>query len=418
MINSEKHLDAPHKIHECTFRFDKIFRTHKGRIGGIGKVELPEGRQENIYLHINTKHPICLKDNLTYRLSGKLMPLRPPFNVTNNFSFYLWSRGVRHHASYAKLSVDPYASPTFLQEQRELFYKTLNLKNKTYTNVYRAILMGKKETLESHQLQHFFYTGTMHLFAVSGLHVGVVSTFLFFICKLLRFPKILRIILSGTGVFFYASIVGFSPSTLRASLMVFFILCAQLLSRPIDIQGAFFNTIGTTLFFNPFELWDVGFQLSYGVVASILYLGIPLTAYINKNIDRYYKLKTSCIISLSASVVSSLFSIYYWNLFTPWAFIANLFLIPLASFIVILGITTWFCATFIQILQPLINTIASHCIAILLMSVEYLEKLPFACFTLTIPFTVFITLLFFFSLFIAKPSCIKHMKFLGQKIYR
>ena len=169
--------------------------------------------------------------------------------------------------------------------------------------------MGKKECLPKEQLQHFFYTGTMHLFAVSGLHVGVVSSFIFFLCRWIFLPRFLQFLFTGIGVCFYASIVGFSPSTLRATLMVLFILIAQIFSRPVDVRGAFYNTIGLTLAFNPFELWDVGFQLSYGVVGSILCVGLPLSYVLEKKPTRWHNaLCETCLISLCASAMSCVFS--------------------------------------------------------------------------------------------------------------
>jgi len=383
--------------------FDKIFRTKHERIGGIGKVTLPDGTKRKIYLHINFKKNITINDSSNYKLSGKIMPLRNPFTNTTNFSFYLWSRGIRYHTSYAKLTLESEQSKSFLQKQRKIFSDALDLFDLNISSIYKAILMGKKEMLTQDQLQHFFYTGTMHLFAVSGLHVGVVSTFLFFLCRLLWLPRFFCILINAIGVLFYATIVGFSPSTLRASIMVFFILCAQILSRPIDAKSAFFNTVGTTLFFNPFELWDVGFQLSYGVVASILYMGIPLTSLFNRNINRLSSLKSSYIISFSASIMSSIFSIYYWEMFTPWAFLANLFLIPIASFVVILGITAWITYPLTITLHTWINYVAHKCISLLLLSVKYLGKLPWAYLKIRINAFIFLTMLFIFLLFVVNP---------------
>ena len=108
--------------------------------------------------------------------------------------------------------------------------------------------MGKKEALSKDQIQHFFYTGTMHLFAVSGLHVGVIGAFFFFLGRLLCLPKLLRLMLTGSGVWLYAAVVGFGPSTLRATLMITFVLLAQLFSRPVSGQNVFFNTVGLTHF--------------------------------------------------------------------------------------------------------------------------------------------------------------------------
>ena len=374
-----------------TFTFEKRFQTQENNLGGIGILRLEDGSQRTLYLHTR-KQKETIDPSYTYQFSGYVKPLLNPFGTKQNFSFYLWSRGIRYHATQAYLYKP---SPAFqcLQRYRNYFSQALTLKDVLASSIFQAILMGKKETLPRDQLQHFFHTGTMHLFAVSGLHVGVVSSFIFFLCKLLLFPRWLKIIFTGISVLFYASLVGFSPSTVRASCMVFFVLLAQIVNRPIDIRAAFFNTIGLTLLLNPYALWDVGFQLSYGVVASILCIGIPL-AYASSR--QHSTWQATCLISLCASAMSSLFSIYYWNLFSPWAFIANLVLIPLASGIVILGLIcalVSFCCPF---LLPLIHTIAQIAITCLLKSVTCLESLPWATLEIKIHPQVFYCLLFLF----------------------
>ncbi len=405
LINLFNKLDIPQQSSwlKGRFYFKKIFRTNIGRIGGIGT--LVSGKKSYpIYIHTVASTPYPKLDlNTTYYFSGRITPLKNPFFTSQNFSFYLWSRNIKYHTTQVYLKALPQKQLTFLQRCRIYFYKALTTKNNLQSNIFRAILMGKKEDLSKEQIQHFFYTGTMHLFAVSGLHVGVVSTFIFFLCKLLCLPKILRLIFTGIGVCFYATIVGFSPSTLRATLMVLFILSAQLCSRPADIKGALFNTVGITLLLNPFELWDVGFQLSYGVVACILCVGIPITAVLKHANYNPNSWRDNCLISFFASLMSCLFSVYYWGIFSPWVFIANLFLIPLASLIVILGVIAW-ASLCLPILHTLIISIASSCLTLLIKSVEWIEKLPGIFCNLSFPSYLFLFILFIFFIFISQSK--------------
>lgn len=383
-----------------TFVFEKIFHTDPQRIGGIGQLTLPGGQQRTLYVHGPRKHPnLTLEDATPYRFSGYVKPLKNPFHHSQNFSFYLWSRGMRYHTtSGAFWEKSP--PPMLLRRCKRSLFLALTTPTETVSQVYRAILMGKKEVLDKEQLNSFFYTGTMHLFAVSGLHVGVVSTFLFFLCKLLCIPLRLRCVLTGIGVSFYGMIVGFSPSTTRAVIMVFFVLLAQMVQRPIDIRAAFFNTIGLTLCFNPYELWDVGFQLSYGVVASIIFIGIPLSLHCANRMHLTKKWQWTCIVSLCASGMSTLFSLYYWKFLCPWSFLANLVLIPLASLIVVLGISAWCLSLCIPVLLPILTTIAYGCLSLLLWTVQALEHMPGAFITFTLSEPIFYTFLFLFCTYV------------------
>lgn len=385
------------------FQFEKVFRTAPGRVGGFGTLTLKDGNTlENLYIHAKyDKAPTVNTDDI-YRFSGYVKHLNSPFQSQQNFSFYLWSRGIRHHTNRVSLKPTKGTDQRLLQRCQRSFYNALTIKDEHLSEIWRAILIGKKECLPKEQLQHFFYTGTMHLFAVSGLHVGVVSSFIFFLCRWLFLPRLLQFLFTGIGVCFYASIVGFSPSTLRATLMVLFILIAQIFSRPVDVRGAFYNTIGLTLTLNPFELWDVGFQLSYGVVGSILCIGVPLAYILEKKHLRWNNVfRETCLISFCASTMSCIFSIYYWGIFSPWIFLANLFLIPFAGVIVVLGFLHWLLYLVLPCLLPITEILSQYSLSFLLKSVEIIEKFPGSFCDLHISNVIFygILLLFLFLIF-------------------
>jgi len=191
---------------------------------------------------------------------------------------------------------------------------------------------------------------------------------------------------------------------LRATLMITFVLLAQLFSRPVSGQNVFFNTIGLTLFFNPFELWDVGFQLSYGTVASILCIGVPLSLRYVDPRKHFSSVKATVIVSFCASVISSLFSMRYWDLFSPWAFVANLILIPFASFIVILGMLSWGIFLLFPPLLTVTEPLSRLCLGLLLQSVEILENLPGAILKIPVPSGIFALCLWMFAVLMAKPK--------------
>ena len=186
--------------------------------------------------------------------------------------------------------------------------------------------------------------------------------------------------------------------------MITFVLLAQLFSRPVSGQNVFFNTVGLTLFCNPFALWDVGFQLSYGTVASILCVGVPLSLRYVDPRKRFSSLKATVIVSFCASVISSLFSMRYWDLFSPWAFVANLILIPFASFIVVLGMLSWGIFLLFPPLLNLTEPLSRLCLGILLKSVEILENLPGAIFKIPVSSGVFALCLWIFAVLIGKTK--------------
>lgn len=382
-LRSCKHLDDAKNV-RGTFQWDKIFRTKATRIGGLGTLRFNDGKTIPIYLHGRQKVEQEYSPYMTYYIRGKLLPLKPPFCSSSNFTYYLWARGIRHHMYSPKIYPRPKLwKPTLLQKCRERFQKHLeaHFKNLDCAHTHSAILLGRKEFLQDPQMQNFFNTGTMHLFAVSGLHVGIVSTFFFFLGRLFSPQRWVRLLVTFIGVSFYALLVGLSPSTLRATLMVYAILAMQQLNRPIDIKAAFTLTLFTALMINPWQIWDVGFQLSYGVVASLIYIGGPFCTYM-KGKKHLGKWQSALYVSLSASLMSTLLTAYYWGILTPWAFVANLFLIPYTSIIVILGMISGLLGFIYEPILAILNPITELTVWLLLKAVSILSQLPGSVFKL------------------------------------
>ena len=123
----------------------------------------------------------------------------------------------------------------------------------------KGVLFGQRSELSRDILEAFQNSGSLHILAVSGLHVGLIAAVCFLGFPLLRIPPKITCLLTIVAAIFYVCLVGFCASVLRASLRVVLFLIAQTIDRNADL-------------INPAQLWDVGFQLSFAAVASIVYL--------------------------------------------------------------------------------------------------------------------------------------------------
>ncbi len=137
--------------------------------------------------------------------------------------------------------------------------------------IAKAILLGNKQALTSNEKASFAGSGTMHVLAVSGLHVGLVYLLLLGLLRPFFSKKSKSMIfLILAGIWLYASLSSFAPSVKRASLMLSFLLIGQLLSRKIDVYNAVFLSALLLLFFSPHSIYGVGFQLSYSAVLGLV----------------------------------------------------------------------------------------------------------------------------------------------------
>ena len=140
-----------------------------------------------------------------------------------------------------------------------------------HAQLLKGILLGKRTDIPSETLDIFRNSGTFHVLAVSGLHVGFVAMFCYIGFSIFRCPQKIRCLLTIIAILIYACLIGFRPSVFRASLMAILFLFATLIDRDTDLFNLLAFAALILLLLNPQQLWDVGFQLSFVAVAAIVY---------------------------------------------------------------------------------------------------------------------------------------------------
>ena len=233
-------------------------------------------------------------------------------------------------------------------------------------NVYVAMLLGKKAALSKEQKHAYLRSGTMHFFAISGLHVGVIAyTLYYLIVVILRCPPKTGAVLGLLILLVYVVVTGASPSAIRAFLMATFVWGAKVVQRQAAPFAALLASAFTVLLFDPNHLRNAGFQLSYAVVGSIVLYGVPIIDFLDSKItpfrgiptaDRQWYHKTLLFIiqqavrlfgvSLAATVISSPLIIHYFRIFTPGAVILNMIVVPIAGLLIISGCISLICGIF------------------------------------------------------------------------
>lgn len=204
-----------------------------------------------------------------------------------------------------------------------------------------ALLIGIKGYLDPEVRQAFSAAGAMHVLAVSGLHVGIISFLLTWALGLFKKPIIAKVvapIVSLIVLWAYALLTGFSPSIFRAVTMFSVLIIGKSLSRSTSI----YNSLAVSAFFllliNPTYLFAVGFQLSYLAVIGIVYFYDRIRSIWSPPswlMDKVWKL--TCV-SISAQLATAPISIYYFNQFPTYFVVSNLLVIPLSTVIMYLGV--------------------------------------------------------------------------------
>jgi len=134
----------------------------------------------------------------------------------------------------------------------------------------RAVWLGDRTGLTDEAYRPYLETGTAHILAVSGVHVGIVFMSLQWILRYLVESRKRRAIVIMVAVLIFALVTGARAPILRASLMVCLYLCAELLDREPDAPTALSIAALLFLIYNPGLVRDTGFALSFTSLASIL----------------------------------------------------------------------------------------------------------------------------------------------------
>ncbi len=142
--------------------------------------------------------------------------------------------------------------------------------NSDNSEICYAILFGQKYGLSDSISDMFSYSGISHILAVSGLHIGVLVTLIWFILKKLKINDYLKLGVFAIVLLFYSYLCGFSPSVCRASIMAFVLAVTKVRCLEYDIINSLGFAGCVILICNPLTLYSVSFQLSFMCIFGII----------------------------------------------------------------------------------------------------------------------------------------------------
>ncbi len=249
--------------------------------------------------------------------------------------------------------------------------------NALHTKLLKGILLGKRSDVPSETLDIFRNSGTFHVLAVSGLHVGLIAMFCFVGLSAFRIPKKVLALLTIFAVLIYACLIGFRPSVFRATLMAILFLFATIIDRDIDIFNLLAVAALALLLLSPMQLWDVGFQLSFVAVVSIVYFVPKMEKPLRKlwessesgDISYLQKFKNAALKWLALSYLVTfaaqlgtgpLIAIYFYRAY-PLGIIVGPFAVGLVSLIVGVGIIS-VCLGFVWLPLAKLLALVNHVI--------------------------------------------------------
>jgi competence protein ComEC len=209
-----------------------------------------------------------------------------------------------------------------------------------------ALLLGYRDAVSEDVRNAYVQTGSMHILAVSGMHILLIYNGLQFIFRTYKSGnrrfRWTQAILGLSLIWLFALITGLSASVLRAAVMASFLAIGHTINR----RGNTYNILAASAFFlllwNPMFLFDVGFQLSYFAVIGIVYFYPKIQKLViskHKIVNRTWD---ALAMGFAAQLVVTPLSLYYFHQFPTYFWLAGLLAIPVSNGALYIGIILFF----------------------------------------------------------------------------
>lgn len=300
-------------------------------------------------IHLSWKQPHKqLKPGSIFHL---LVKLKRPRNYANLGSFdlqkfYLQQRVVAlgyvvNSPANDFIEINRSSHPINYIRQYLLNLGTQTLVGSKFSSIVISLVLGIKGHMPLEQMQVLQNTGIAHLMAISGLHIGLIASMVFFIIrtlwryapnKWLHIPApIVAAYVSLISSIIYAALAGFSIATQRSLIMIIVFLLGTILKRNLTATHGFFLALALVLLWDPFAVLSLGFWLSFLAVGFLIFAmrGRSMPNHILAKILRYFK--PQLIMTVALLPITLLF-FSQSSIIAP---IANMIAIPWVSFTVV-----------------------------------------------------------------------------------
>lgn len=294
--------------------------------------------------------------------------------------------------------------------------------------VTQALVLAEQSQLDD-EVQHVFSaTGSMHVLAVSGMHISIFLIVLeLLLIKFHRWlPGNFRWGIAIVIVWFYGCLTGASPAVMRAVVLFTLVAIGRMLNRTTSVHQLICATAWILLIYNPWYLFDLGFQLSHAALIGIIGLGEPMSKLFSFKQGWLNRIWSDTMASLAATVATLPLILFWFHQFPLYFWLANLGLIVLGFVILILGLL-FLLSLPLTPLAFILSVVLSCSVYLTLIWLGWVSDLPaavlggYSCNIWEQIFLIFILILlvyclhntFKYSTFVLYGSCVVFFGFVG-----
>lgn len=312
-------------------------------------------------------------------LDGLGETVTPMNEKVSSYDLYLKSRGFHNRLQASPSNVELLSKEGLYQERllegnkaRALKFLDHSLQN-PQNQLMKSILLGDQGFLEADLRETFSQTGTAHIVAVSGLHVGILVAIFTVFFKKIHLGKRFYLWLILGMLFLYGYVISFPVSMVRAGLMYGFYILAFYQHRPYDGLHALAVVGVLSLLINPLTLFTVSFQLSFTATASI----ILLYSKFEKGLEFLpNQIRRLLAVTLAAQIGTLPLMAYYFGQISIVSIPANLLLMPGMGMLLSLGLLGLFVGFVALPLGMIVNFFTNGLLTYQIVLARFFQKIP------------------------------------------
>ena len=198
-----------------------------------------------------------------------------------------------------------------------------------------ALLTGSRDNLDPMLKEQFRRAGVSHVLALSGMHLGIIALFVFFIVRRFAGPRFSILAVNVVNVF-YLLMAGISPSLLRAVIMFALVSLGKLMGNKASLRRILVFTFSLSLMIFPGYFFSISFQLSFLALAGILLFTVPITNSLEKFMPDLLATGIAC--SLAAVIMTAPVTFYNFGVVYPAGIITSMVISPVVTLYMCLGL--------------------------------------------------------------------------------
>lgn len=339
------------------------FLSDRSRLGVFGRIAAwPEIKREKTY--ITCRVDSLVRNDSVFSVSGRVLlvvgrattrfalgdnihvtervvvPRRGNFPGSFDYRQYLMDKGIRglaYISDAAQVEISVAAENSFGRLVSRLRQSILDVFRNHLSEIPAAMasgfLIGETRDIPEELYQAFRRTGTIHLLAVSGSNVALVLVVVLALFRFIPCHRVLRLALLLAVIVLFSHLSYNQPSVIRASIVAALVLAARVLYRRVDLNNILASAAAVLIVYDPGNLFDVGFQLSFAVAWGLVVFLPPLhhlsEQYRWPASVRYGALLLSS--SLIATLISAPITLAYFGQASLMAVFSNMLVVPLVS---------------------------------------------------------------------------------------